>query len=89
MVKAGDKIKIEKVKGNAGENIKFDTILVADESGEKVEIGKPLLKTKVSAKILKQERTKKISVIKYKSKTRYKRNIGHRQPYTEVEIEKI
>ncbi len=89
LVKAGDKIKIEKVKGNAGENIKFDTILVADESGEKVEIGKPLLKTKVSAKILKQERTKKISVIKYKSKTRYKRNIGHRQPYTEVEIEKI
>ncbi len=89
LVKIGDKIKIEKIKGEAGDSVEFDTILTANQSGEEVEIGKPLLKTKVKAKILKQDRKKKVHVIKYKSKTRYKKNVGHRQPYTEIQIEKI
>jgi large subunit ribosomal protein L21 len=89
LVKKGDKIKVEKLKGEVGENVEFDTILTTDEAGDKVEIGKPLLKTKVKAKILKQDRKKKVSVVKYKSKTRYNKTVGHRQPYTEIQIEAI
>ena len=88
-VKKGSKVKIEKISGKAGQAVKFNALLLADENGKSVEIGKPLTKTKVEGKILKQGRAKKVAVIKYKRKTRYRRNLGHRQPYTEVEIVKI
>ena len=89
LVKVGDKIKVEKLKTKEGSVVKFDTLLISDETGEKIDVGKPLLKEKVEGKILKQERGKKILVTKYKQKIRYKRNVGHRQPYTLVQIEKI
>jgi large subunit ribosomal protein L21 len=57
--------------------------------GAKVEIGTPTLKTKVTAKVLKQGRAEKIRVVKYKPKVRYHKVYGHRQPFTEVQIEKI
>jgi len=89
LVKAGDKIKIEKLKGKEGDSVKFDTLLITDEKGQNLEIGKPVLKSKVEGKILKQEKNKKITVVKYKAKTRYKRTTGHRQQHTTVQIEKI
>ena len=89
LVKKGDKVKVEKLKGEIGDQVKFDTILITDEAGSKVEVGKPLLTTKVEAKILKQDRAKKISVVKYKAKTRYSKRVGHRQPFTLVQIEAI
>lgn len=90
-VKEKDVVKIEKVAGNAGDKISFDKILlVADEGGKDVNIGTPEVKgAKVEAKILEQGRAKKVSVIKYKRKTRYRRNVGHRQAYTKVEIGKV
>ncbi len=89
LVKEGDKIKIEKLPGKDGSVVKFDTLMKADDKAEKIEVGKPLLKTLVEGKILKQDRSKKVLVVKYKSKTRYRRRVGHRQPYTLVQIEKI
>ena len=89
LVKKGDKLKIEKLKGQAGGTVKFDTLLIVDETGNNVEIGKPAVKSKVEAKILKHDKDKKILVVKYKSKTRYLRRVGHRQHYTQVEIQKI
>ena len=89
LIAKGDKIKVEKLPGKEGSSVKFDTLLITDEKGSKVEVGKPLLKSKVEAKILKQDKAKKILVVKYKSKTRYKRRVGHRQPYSLVQIEKI
>ena len=89
LVKAGDKIKVEKLDGVAGDKIKLDTILITDEAGAKLEVGKPLLSSKTEATILKQDREKKISVIKYKAKTRYNRNVGHRQNDTQIQIDKI
>jgi len=89
LVKKGDKIKVEKLPSKEGSLVKFDTLLITDEKGTKIEVGKPLLKSKVEAKILRQDKAKKILVVKYKSKTRYKRRIGHRQPYSLVEISKI
>lgn|SRR3989338_2977064 len=80
-------LKIEKIEGEAGTVIKFPTLLVAEE--EKVQLGRPLLGELVEGRILEQGRGKKIHVIKFKNKTRYKRNVGHRQPFTKVEITKI
>ncbi len=89
LVKEGDLVKIEKIPGVAGDAVSFDTLLLTDDKGSKVEVGTPVLKTKVEATIVKQDRADKILVVKYKSKVRYKRNVGHRQPYTQVKIEKI
>jgi large subunit ribosomal protein L21 len=88
-VKKGDTIKIEKLNKKEGARVTFDTLLIADSDGKKVEIGKPKLKKKVEGKILKQGRDKKVTVIKYKSKIRYLRNKGHRQLHSKVEITKI
>ena len=55
-----------------------------------VKVGAPFLDgAKVTAKVLKQGKDKKILVYKYKSKANYRRRQGHRQPYTKVSIEKI
>ena len=86
-VSAGQTLKIEKLETEIGKAVKFDTLLIAD--GEKVEIGKPTLGEKVEAKVLETGKAKKIAVVKFKNKTRYTRNVGHRQPFTKVEITKI
>ena len=88
-VKEGQILKIEKVDKKIGAKIKFNTILTATSDGKEVNIGKPDLGEKVEAKVLSAGQGNKISVIKYKNKTRYLRNKGHRQLYTEVEIGKI
>lgn len=90
-VKSKDRLKIEKIKGKVGDKINFnEVLLVADEDGKEIKIGKPKVSgAKVEAKILKQSRAKKLTVIKYKPKVRYRRKIGHRQQFTEVEIEAI
>lgn len=89
LVEPGQKLKIEKLPGEEGATIDFnEVLLVAD--GAAVKVGAPLLESaKVSAKIEKQGRAKKILVIKYKPKSRYRRKQGHRQPFTEVTIESI
>lgn len=88
-VKMGSVLKVEKISGQPGDLVNFETLLLGNESGEKMEIGKPLLEKKVEGKILEQGRGKKISVVKYKSKVRYRRRAGHRQLYTKIKIVKI
>lgn len=88
LVKEGDKIRVEKINALEGEEIKFDKVLLV--SGKDVKIGMPFLENaKVSAKVLKNGRAKKIIIFHYHSKTRYKKKAGHRQPFTEVEILEI
>lgn len=86
-VALGQTLKIEKITGADNEPVKFETLLIADN--DNLELGQPSLGEKVEAKIITQGRDKKVSVIKFKNKTRYKRNVGHRQPFTKVEIVKI
>lgn len=88
-VKEGDIVKIEKLPQKEGVKVVFDTLLSASTDGKEVNIGRPSLGKKVEGIILKQEKDKKITVIKYKNKTRYLRNKGHRQNYSQVEIKKI
>lgn len=91
IVKEQDVIKVEKLPGGAGETIKFNNVLlVGDPEGTSVSLGRPVVSgAEVLGRILEQGKAKKISVIKFKSKVRYKRNVGHRQPFTKVKIEKI
>ncbi len=88
MVKEGDKLKLGKINASAGDNIEFDQVLL--KADKEVEIGTPLVEgVKVSAKVLKQGRSKKVIVFHYHSKTRYKKKAGHRQHFTEIEILEI
>ena len=89
LVSPGDKIKIEKLDKEEGKEVNFTDVLLLEKSN-KLEIGTPKVKgAKVIGKILKQDKAKKIIILKYKPKTRYKKKTGHRQPFTEVEIIKI
>ena len=88
----GDIIKIEKILDKSisetGKVIFEDILLVAD--GEKVSIGNPNLdKVKVEGELVEEGRNKKVVVIKYKSKSNYHKNRGHRQPFFKVKITKI
>ena len=88
LVKEGDKLKLSKLIANEGDNVEFDNVLLI--SDKETKIGAPLVEgAKVSAKVLKQGRTRKIIVFHYHSKTRYKKKAGHRQHFTEVEISSI
>ena len=89
LVKKGDKIKVEKLKGKEGSEINFTDVLLIQKEKETI-IGKPIIKdAKVVAKILEQGKGKKIIIFKYKAKKRYKKKAGHRQPFTEIEIKDI
>lgn len=88
LVRQGDQLLVEKLEKDVGAALEFDALLVADEEGKEVKIGKPNI-GKVEATVVEQGRAKKISVIKYKPKVRYRRNVGHRQPFTKIKIEKI
>lgn len=90
IVSPGQTIKIEKIDAKEGESFIFDKVLLV-VNGEKVEMGTPLVEggKKVEAKVLRQGRAPKITILKYHSKTRYRKKIGHRQLFTEVGILKI
>ncbi len=89
LVKEGDIIRVEKIDQEKSKKIEFDQVLMVNKEGEYI-IGRPLVeKAKVTGKVLNQGKAKKIIVFKYKSKKKYRKKTGHRQPYTEVLIEKI
>ncbi len=89
LVKEGDVIKVEKIDQEEGKKIEFDQVLMVNKEGEYI-IGRPLVeKAKVTGKLLNQGKNKKIVVFKYKPKKKYRKKTGHRQPYSEVLIEKI
>lgn len=88
-VAPGDKLKIEKIEGEAGAAISFDEVLFVG-SEKDATVGTPLVSgATVQATILRQGKAKKVTGIKHKAKKRYKMKFGHRQLFTEVEIIKI
>lgn len=88
-VSPGQKIKIEKLKEQEGNEVVFNEVLLVQDD-KNLAIGTPLVeKAKVVGKVLKQDRYEKVVIFKYKPKKRYKVKKGHRQPYTEIEILKI
>ena len=88
-VAEGDVIFVEKLGVEADQAVKFDQVLAVLD-GENSKIGAPVVEgAAVEAKVVKNGKGKKIDIIRYKAKKNEKRHIGHRQPYTKVEITKI
>ena len=88
-VSEGDVVYVEKLGVEAEEVVKFDQVLAVLD-GENSKIGAPFVEgAAVEGKVLKNGKGKKITVFKYKAKKNEKKKIGHRQPYTKVEITKI
>ncbi len=89
LVSAGQEIKIEKIPGKVGDKVYFDQVLLVNQQ-EGLKIGQPLVKNiKVEGEIVNQLKGKKIKVFKYKAKSRYRRQKGHRQQLTLVKINTI
>ena len=88
-VAEGDVLYIEKLNAEAESTIKFDQVLAVLD-GESSKIGAPTVAgAVVEGKVVKNGKGKKIVVFKYKPKKGEKKKMGHRQPYTKVEITKI
>jgi len=89
MVSPGEKIKVEKLPAQEGNEVEFSEVLLI-ENDKGLEIGAPFVQgAKVKATLFKHGKGKKIVVFKYKAKKREKTKKGHRQPYSEVEITSI
>lgn len=87
-VEIGSILFVEKLNAEADSTVDFKVIALGGEDGLKV--GTPYLEgATVTGKVLKNGKGKKITVFTYKSKKNEKRKMGHRQPYTKVQIESI
>ncbi|MDU2374173.1 MULTISPECIES: 50S ribosomal protein L21 [Peptoniphilus] len=84
-VEAGNKIRVEKLDAKEGDVVTFDKVVFV--SGDEPKVGTPYVEgAKVEAKVLAQDKAKKVIVYKYKAKKNERKKKGHRQPYTLVEI---
>lgn len=88
LVKSNDKLKVEKLKVEGGDAITFDNVLLtADEDGENVQLGMPLVKgATVAATVVRQGKNRTLRVEKFKRKVRYHKVHGQRQRFTEVMV---
>jgi len=86
----GDVFTVEKLKDHKeGDAVVFDKVLLVDD-GKATKVGAPYLDgTTVEVELLEEGKGKKIIVQKFKSKSRYKRRLGHRQTYSKVKATKI
>ena len=88
-VTSGDVIFVEKLTAAEEETVVFDKVIaVCDDNGE-LKVGAPYVDAKVEGVVLKNGKGKKITVFTYKPKKGSARKMGHRQPYTKIQIEKI
>ncbi|MBQ7522050.1 MAG: 50S ribosomal protein L21 [Clostridia bacterium] len=84
----GDVVFVEKLNAEDDATVEFKVVAVADDNG--IKVGTPYVDgASVTAKVLKTGKGKKITVATYKPKKGEKRKMGHRQPYTKVEIQAI
>lgn len=95
-VSVGDVIKIEKIKSETkkdfeiGDLLTFNKVLLLDNGKDLTDVGTPYLDgAKVIGVLEEIGRSPKVTVIKYKQKSRYFKKNGHRQPYFKVKIDKI
>jgi large subunit ribosomal protein L21 len=88
-VAPGDTIRVERVSGEVGEQVKFGTVLAVHTDDKKVLVGDDASKASVTGKIVRQGRNRKVTVLKYKKTNQYKIQRGHRQNYTAVEVSEI
>lgn len=85
-VAAGDKLCVETLDADEGETVQLDQVLMVGD-GETINVGSPTLAgASVEARVLEHGRHKKIEVVKFRRRKHYRRQMGHRQNYTQIEI---
>lgn len=92
VVAVGDILTIEKLPKDfkEGEKVTFENVLLVDNGKDATTVGTPYISgAKVTASFVEEGKGKKINVIKFKSKSRYMKKYGHRQPFTKVKIEAL
>lgn len=87
-VSPGQVLSVEKLPGDKGSAVEFKSVLFVNRDGE-VLTGKSLESAKVAAEVVRQIRTKKVAVVKFKKRKNYRRNKGHRQSMTTIRITTI
>ncbi|MCI9889762.1 50S ribosomal protein L21 [Micrococcales bacterium 31B] len=87
-VSEGSTLVINRVSGNVGDSVDFEAVLLVD--GDKITTDpSELAKVKVSAEIIKDEKGPKITILKFKNKTGYRKRQGHRQKLTRLKVTSI
>ena len=88
-VAEGEILKVEKPKASEGEPVDITDVLLIEKDGE-VTLGSPFIEgAKVTAKILRHGKEDKVTIIKMKRRKDYRKKQGHRQNYSEIQIEQI
>jgi large subunit ribosomal protein L21 len=88
-IEEGKKVRLEKFAGVEGDEVKIENVLAVN-TGETTLIGSPYVRgAYINGKVVAQGRDKKVTVFKYKRRKDYKVKKGHRQPFTELLVEKI
>lgn len=89
LVAVNDVLNVEKIDKKEKSTFTVEDVLAIIDGDKEIEIGTPRSKAKVTAEIIEHGKAKKINVVKYKPKIRYKRKTGHRQPFTKIKITAI
>lgn len=88
-VSEGETLKVEKINADAGASIELDQVLMIANDDD-LQVGTPFLDSgRVTATIASHGRHKKIRIVKFKRRKHYRKQMGHRQDFTEIKIEKI
>lgn len=84
----GDVIYVEKLNAENDSTVDFNVVAVSTDDG--IKVGTPYVEgAKVTGKVIKTDKAKKVTIFTYKPKKGEKRKKGHRQPYTKVEIQSV
>ncbi|RLA05290.1 MAG: 50S ribosomal protein L21 [Gammaproteobacteria bacterium] len=85
-VKEGEKLRVEKLSAEAGDTVELDKVLLVGE-GKDIKVGTPYLDgAKVTAKVAANGRGDKVKIVKFRRRKHSRKQMGHRQSYTEIEI---
>ena len=88
-VSEGETLKVEKLEVEPGKKVTFDEVLMIAD-GDKVQVGSPhIAKASVDAKVISQGKGKKVHILKFRRRKYSMKQQGHRQLYTEIQIDKI
>jgi len=88
-VSPGDKLKVETIDAEVGASFDFDTVLMISD-GDKLTVGTPTIASaKVTAEVVAHGRGKKVEIIKFRRRKHHQKRTGHRQNFTQVEIQSI
>jgi large subunit ribosomal protein L21 len=87
-VEEGQQLFVHQLEASEGDNVSFEDVLLVDNDG-KVSVGTPTLNAKVNATVLGHQKGDKVIVFKKKRRKGYRRKNGHRQHFTQIQIDSI